>query len=107
MPLINCKTELSLNWIERYLLTVANTSILKITGAKLYVPIVTLSAEDNVKLSKLSSEGFKRTVYWNGYKVTDNIPVPIVNNNEEKPIRQLLDSRDQRVKRLFVLLSFY
>ena len=107
MPLINCKTELSLNWIERYLLTVANTSILKITGAKLYVPIVTLSAEDNVKLSKLSSEGFKRTVYWNGYKVTDNIPVPIVNNNEEKPIRQLLDSRDQGVKRLFVLLSFY
>ena len=24
MPLINCKVELSLNWIERFLLTVAN-----------------------------------------------------------------------------------
>ena len=107
MPLINCKTELSLNWIERCLLTVANTSIFKITDAKLYLPIVTLSAEDNVKLSKPLSEEFKRTVYWNGYKVTDNIPVHIVNNNEEKPIRQLLDSSYQGVKRLFVLLSFY
>ena len=53
MPLINCKVELSLNWIERCLLTVANTATFKITDAKLYVPIVTLSAEDNAKLSKL------------------------------------------------------
>ena len=50
MPLINCKVELSLNWIERCILTAPNTAMLKITGAKLYVPIVTLSAEDNVKL---------------------------------------------------------
>ena len=63
MPLINCKVELSLNWIERCLLTVANTAIFKITDAKLYVPIVTLSAEDNAKLSKLLGEGFKRPVY--------------------------------------------
>ena len=42
------------------LLTVANTASLKITDAKLYVPIITLSAEDNVYLSKLLSEGFKR-----------------------------------------------
>ena len=27
MPLVNCKIELSLNWIERYLLTVTNTAI--------------------------------------------------------------------------------
>ena len=46
MPLINRKIELSLNWIERCLLTVANTTIFKITDAKLYVPIV----EDNAKL---------------------------------------------------------
>ena len=103
MSLINCKVELSLNWIERCLLTVANTATFKITDAKLYVPIVTLSAEDNVKLSKLLSEGFKRTVYWNEYKVIDNIPVHIVNDNEEKPITQLLDSSYQGVKRLFVL----
>ena len=103
MPLINCKIELSLNWIERCLLTTANTAIFKITDAKLYVPIVTLSAEDNVKLLKLLSEGFKRTVYWNKYKVTDNKIVEIANNNEEKYIRELLDSSWQGVRRLFVL----
>ena len=53
MPLINCKVELSLKWIERCLLTVANTATFKITDAKPYVPIVTLSAEDNAELSKL------------------------------------------------------
>ena len=43
------------------MLTVANTATFQITDAKLYVPIVTLSAEDHVKLSKLLSKGFKRT----------------------------------------------
>ena len=62
MPLINCKVELSLKWYERCLLTVANTATFKITDAKLYVPIVTLSAEDNAKLSKLLSQG------WRGVK---------------------------------------
>ena len=103
MQLINCKVELSLSWIKRCLLTSSNTAIFEITDAKLYSLIVTISAEDNVKLSKLLSEGFKRTSYWNEYKVIDNIPVHIPNNNEEKYIRQLLDSSYQGVKRLFVL----
>ena len=102
MPLINCKVELSLKWYERCLLTVANTATFKITDAKLYVPIVTLSAEDNVKLSKLLGEGFKRSIYWNEYKVIDNKIVEIATNNEEKYIRELLDSSWQGVKRLFV-----
>ena len=68
MPLINCKVELSLNWIENCVLTTAanaNKATFKITDAKLYVPIFTLSAEDNAKLSKLLTEGFQRPVYWN------------------------------------------
>ena len=44
---------------------VANTAIFEITDGKLYVPIATLSADNKAKLSKLLSEGFKRTVYWN------------------------------------------
>ena len=60
MPLINCKVELSLKWYERCLLTVVNAATFKITDTKLYVPIVTLSIEDNSKLSKLLNEGFKR-----------------------------------------------
>ena len=83
--------------------TGADSTTVEITDAKLYVPIVTLSAEDNAKLSKLLSEGFKRSIYWNKYKVIDNILVEIAANNEEKYIRELLDSSWQGVKRLFVL----
>ena len=95
MPLINCKAELSLNWIENCVLTSAaidananNTgadiATFKITDAKIYVPIVTLSAEGNAKLSKLLCEGFKRSVYWDKYNVIDNTVVEIAANNEEK-----------------------
>ena len=41
------------------MLIVANTATFKITDGKLYVWIVTLSAEDNGKLSKLLSKGLK------------------------------------------------
>ena len=102
MPLINCKVELSLKWYERCLLTVANTATFKITDAKLFVPIVTLLVEDNYKLSKLLNKGFKRSIYWNEYKVTPNRIVEIAANNEEKYI-ELLDSNCQVVNRLFVL----
>ena len=108
MPLINCKVELSLNWIERCLLTFANTATFKINDAKLYVPIVTLSAEDNAKLLKLFSEGFERPVYWNKYKVISNKIVEIAANNEEKHIRKLLDSSYQGVKGylfLFIIIK--
>ena len=72
MPLINCKAELLLKWIQNCMLTTATAATFKITDAKLYIPIVTLSSENNVKLSKLLSEGFKRPIYWNEYKVIPN-----------------------------------
>ena len=103
MPLINCKVELSLKWYERCLLTAATTATFTITDAKLYVPIVTLSIEDNFKLSKLLNEGFKRPIYWNEYKVTPNKTVERAAVNDVKYIRELLDSSCQGVKRLFVL----
>ena len=103
MPLINCKVERSLKWYERCLLTTATTVIFKITNAKLYVSIVTLSVEDNAKLSKLLSKGFKWPFHWNEYNVTPNRIIEIAAVNEEKYIRKLLDSSCQGVKRLFVL----
>ena len=48
--------------------TVADTAF-KITNTKLYLPIVTLSCKDNVKLVKLLEERFKRPVYWNEHKI--------------------------------------
>ena len=102
-PLINCKVELSLKWYERCLLTAATTATFKKTDAKLYVPIVTLTIEDNSKLSKLLNKGFKRPIYWNEYKVTPNKIIEIAAADDEKYIRELLDSSCQGVKRLFVL----
>ena len=89
MPLINCKVELSLKWIENCVLTTAPIGAnANDTGAT----IVTLSAEDNVKLSKLLGEGFQRSISWSKYKVIDNIVVSINNANEEKYIRERLDA---------------
>ena len=104
MSLINCKVELSLKWIENCILSSSGTAAtFTINETKLYVPIVTLKTENNTKLSKLSSGGFKRSIYWNKYKVIDNKVVEIDANNGEKYLRELPDSSWQGVKRLFVL----
>ena len=47
--------------------TIADTTF-RITKTKLYIPIVTLSSKDKVKLVKLLEEGFKRPGYWNEYQ---------------------------------------
>ena len=52
MPLINCKVELSLKWYETCLLTAASAATFTITDAKLYVPIVTLTVEDNSNIKR-------------------------------------------------------
>ena len=99
MLLINCKVELSLSPdLNCVLSNLVRNSTFTITDAKLYVPIVTLSTEDNAKLSKLLSGGFKRPVYWNKYKI-----IPNKTYNESDYIRELLDSNYQGVNRLFVL----
>ena len=94
MPLINCTIKLSLNWIENCILSNSERK----TDAKLYIPIVTLKTKDNTKLSKLLSEGFKRRIYQNEYKV---IPEKIYAANEN--IRILIDPSWQGTNRLFVL----
>ena len=63
MPLINCKVHLELNWCKDCVMSTINDTAFKIANTKLYVPIVTLSSKDNVKLVKLLEEGFKRSVY--------------------------------------------
>ena len=79
MPLIYCKVELKLKWTKYCVLSAAgadnvngndndNIIIFTMKDAKLYVPVVILSARDNQKLSKLLSKGFQRSVYWNEYK---------------------------------------
>ena len=98
MPLINYKVELSWKWSENCILSCAGTAAtFEITDTKLYVPDVTLKTEDNVKLSKLLNEGFKRSVYWNKYKVI------LRNFPENEHIREILDASCQGVSKLYVI----
>ena len=77
--------------------TIAATTF-KITNTKLYVPIVTLSSKNNVKLVKLLEEGFKRPVYWNEYQT--KIETRNLDNNNLT--RFPLDASFQGIRRLFV-----
>ena len=67
MSLTNCKIHLKLNLCTDCVISTIAATTFKITNTKLYVPIVTLSSKDNVKLVILLEEGFKRPVYWNEY----------------------------------------
>ena len=99
MPFINSKIELSLTWDPSCVLrNLLGDSTFTITDAKFYVPIVTLSLEDNTKLSKLLNEGFKRQVSWFKYKI-----IPSKKYDANDYIRERLDASDKVVKRLFVL----
>ena len=100
MPLINCKVEFSLKWYEECILPTSGTAAtFEITDAKLYIPIVTLKAEDNTKLSNLICEGLRRLIYWNEYKVISN-----KNYDENEYIRERLYASIQGVNRLFNLI---
>ena len=39
-----------------------------VTDTKLYVPVVTLSTQDNAKLLQQLKSGFKRTINWKKYQ---------------------------------------
>ena len=66
MPLINCEISLQLKWSRNCTLvagTAANQNpTFQINDTKLYVPVVTLSTQENIKLLKQLQSGFKRTI---------------------------------------------
>ena len=75
MPLINCKNlnGQSIVFFLQLVISAAGADnsddiIFIIKGTKLYVLVVTLTARDNQKPSKLFSKGFERSVYWKDYK---------------------------------------
>ena len=69
MPLINCEINLILTWSEDFVISSATGATkFKIRYTKLYVPVVTLSTQDNAKLLKQLKSGFKRTINWNKYQ---------------------------------------
>ena len=81
--MINCEVELILTLSENCVLAdmttrnpesdnpaiVAPTGLeFKIKDTKLYVPVVTLSKENDIKLLEQLKTGFKRIIKWNKYR---------------------------------------
>ena len=69
----------------------------KITETKIYVPVVTLSTEDNAKLLQQLKSSFKRTINWNKYESS------VKTFAQNRYLNYLINPSFQGVNRLFVL----
>ena len=98
MPLINCEVNLILTWSSTCVITNSNgIGTFAITDTKLYVPVVTLSTQENSKLLQQLKSGFKRVINWNKYLSKPELLAQNPNLNH------LIEPSFQGVKRLFVL----
>ena len=82
MPLINCEVNPNLTWL---------------TDTKLYVPVVTLSTQDDSKLLQQLKARFKRVISWNKYLSKPKLLAQNLNSNH------LVEPSFRRVNKLFVL----
>ena len=98
MLLINCEFSLFLTWSWTCVIpsTTGETKF-KITETKIYVTVVTLSTQDNVKLRQQLKSGFKRTINWNNYQSNPKT------YPQKRYLNQLVDPSFQGVNKLFVL----
>ena len=72
MPLINCKIKLTLTWAKECILSnQRGDAVFIINDTKLYVPVVTMSKEDNKDFIEQQNKGFQRSIYWNEYKTKE------------------------------------
>ena len=72
MPLINCKIKLNLEWKKECALsTDAGNAVFSTNDTKMYVPVVTLSKEDNKDFIEQQNKGFQRSIYWNKCKTKE------------------------------------
>ena len=98
MPLINCEVNLILTWSKDCVITNSEgEGKFAITETKLYVPVVTLSTQDNAKLLQQLKSDFKRRINWNKYQST------IKTYAQNRYLNHLVDASFQGVNRLFVL----
>ena len=98
MPLINCEINLILTWSSNCVITNSTgTGTFEITGTKLYVPVVTLSTDENAKLLQKLKSGFKRATNWNKYLSKPEL----IRRNPN--LNHLVEPSFQGVNRLFVL----
>ena len=68
MSLNNCEINLFLSWSENCLISAVTwAAVFIITDAKLYVPVVTFSTQDNLTLLRQLKLGFN-WISWNKHK---------------------------------------
>ena len=100
MPLINCEVNHILTWSSTCVLIATNiqnqAAIFEITDTKLYVPVVTLSTQENNKFLQQLKSGFKRVINWNKYLSKPEFLAQNPNLNH------LVEPSFQAVNRLFV-----
>ena len=110
IPLISCEVSLELKWDKNCIITsleqrdigggnrdnAPTGAILAINDCKLYVPVVTLSKDDEIKLLTNLKSGFKREIIWNKYR--SQMTTEAINNN----LNILIDPTFTNVNRLFV-----
>ena len=98
MLLINCEFNLILTWSKDCVITNSiGEGKFEIKDSKLYVPVVTLSTQDNEKLLQQLKSGFRRTVNRNKYHSN------LKKYAKNKYLNHLVHPRFQGVNRLFVL----
>ena len=98
VPLINCEVNLILTWSSTCVITDSNgAATFAITDTKLYVPVVTLSTQENTKFFQQLKSGFKRVINWNKYLSKPELLAQNPNLNH------LVEPSFQGVNRLFVL----
>ena len=110
-PLISCEVSLESKWDKNCVITsleqrdigggnrdnAPTGATLAINDCKLYVPAVTLSKDDEIKLLTNLKSGFKREIIWNKYR--SQMTTEAINNN----LNILIDPTFTNVNRLFVL----
>ena len=101
IPLFNCEVNFILTWSANCVILYINVAnkipTLTLTEKKLYVPVVTLSTQDNATLLPQSKSGFKRTINSNKYLAKPELLAQNPNLNH------LLEPRFQGVNRIFLL----
>ena len=75
----------------------STSATLTINDCKLYIPVVTLSKDDEIKLLTNLKSGFTREIIWNKYR--SQMTTEAINNN----LNILKDPTFTNVRRLFVL----
>ena len=101
MPLINCEVNLILTWSSNCVLIATaiqnQAATFETTDTKLYVPVVTLSTQENTKFLQQLKSGFKRVINWNKYLSKPELLAQYPNLNH------LVEPSFQGIKRLCVL----